>query len=83
MTGGLKIRMAVLCCLAMFAATAWAQQVPQSRSAAPAARTVPERPPPKAPPPVIMEITVNKTRTVNLGRPRPRASSSATKRSPT
>ena len=69
MTGGLTIRIAAICCLAMFAATAAAQQVPQSRSAAPAARTVPERAVPKPPSPVIMEITVNKTRTVSLPSP--------------
>ena len=69
MTGGIKIRMAAICCLAMFGATAWAQQVPQSRSAAPAARTAPERVMPRAPKPVIMEISVNKTRAVSLPSP--------------
>ncbi|MCH7485540.1 MAG: type II and III secretion system protein family protein [Proteobacteria bacterium] len=69
MTGGLRIRIAAICSLAMFAATAAAQQVPQSRSAAPAARTASERAAPKAPSPVIMEITVNKTRAVSLPSP--------------
>lgn len=69
MTGGLRIRIAAICSLAMFAATAAAQQVPQSRSAAPAARTAPEWAAPKAPSPVIMEITVNKTRAVSLPSP--------------
>ncbi len=69
MTGGLRIRIAAICSLAMFAATAAAQQVPQSRSAAPAARTAPERAAPKAPSPVIMEITVNRTRAVSLPSP--------------
>ena len=69
MTGAFKIRMAVLCCFALFAATAWAQQVPRSGSAAPAARTTPERAAPEPPAPVIMEISVNKTRTVRLSSP--------------
>ena len=69
MTAGFKITTAAVCCFALFAATAAAQQVPQSRSAAPTARTAPERVLPKPPSSVVLEMSVNKTRVVNLPSP--------------